>query len=132
VGRLTDKGLQALLNKPGRHSDGAGLYFRVVRPGLGYWAFRFRSGGREREMSLGPYPEVSLSKAHERHAAARATVVVDKADQMADVAAQLLDLPVLLALQFRQPDLVRFLLALQSTIEPMTEQPLAQKAPSGQ
>ena len=52
--------------------------------------------------------------------------------QMADVAAQHLDLSILLALQFGQPDFMRFLLALQSPVEPMAEQLLAQKAPGGQ
>jgi integrase len=84
MGKLNDKGLQALLKKPGRSSDGGGLYFRVVRPGLGYWVYRYRAGGKDREMSLGPFPELSLAEARAKHVAARKAVVVDKADPLAD------------------------------------------------
>jgi integrase len=81
---LNDKDLPALLKRPGRHSDGDGLFFRVLRPGLAYWVYRYRAGGKEYEMSLGPYPELSLEKAREKHLAARNAVVVDKANPLAD------------------------------------------------
>jgi integrase len=83
-GLLNDKDLPALLERPGRHSDGQGLYFRVLRPGLAYWVYRYRVGGNEHEMSLGPYPELSLEEARRKHVAARAAVVVEKANPLAD------------------------------------------------
>jgi hypothetical protein len=75
MGKLNDKGLQALIDKPGRRSDGDGLYFRTLGLGRAYFVYRFRSGGKEREMSLGPYPELSLEEARKKHVAVRKTVV---------------------------------------------------------
>ena len=82
--KLRNARLKALIKKPGRHSDGDGLYFRTIGLDQAYWAYRYRSGGKTREMSLGPYPEVSLAEARARHAAARKTVVVDKLDPLAE------------------------------------------------
>lgn len=84
MGKLSHKGLQALIENPGRHSDGDGLFFRTLGLGRAYWVFRYRANGKEREMSLGPYPELSLSEARAKHAAARKAVVVDKADPLAE------------------------------------------------
>jgi integrase len=83
-GLLSDKGLHVLLEKPGRYADGQGLYFRTLGLARAYWVYRYRAGGKEREMSLGPYPELSLEKAREKHVAERKAVVVDKADPLAD------------------------------------------------
>src|SRR5271166_1371007 len=83
--KLTNAGLKKkLLEKPSRHGDGDGLYFRTLGLGRAYWVYRYRVGGKEREMSLGPFPELSLSEARAKHAAARKAVVVDKADPLAD------------------------------------------------
>jgi hypothetical protein len=49
-----------------------------------YFLYRFRVDGREREMSLGPYPGLSLKGACEKHAELRARVVTDKADPLAE------------------------------------------------
>ena len=82
--KLTNAGLKKLLEKPGRHGDGDGLYFRTLGLGRAYWGYRYRTGGKEREMSLGPYPELSLIEARAKHAAVSKAVVVDKADPLAD------------------------------------------------
>ncbi len=83
--KLTNAGLKKkLLEKPSRHGDGDGLYFRTLGLGRAYWVYRYRAGGKEREMSLGPYPELSLIEARAKHAAARKAVVVDKADPLAE------------------------------------------------
>ncbi len=86
-GRLTVKGLEKLL-QPGRYGDGAGLWFQVrapdqpaagsrptreVRPTRS-WLFRFAWQGRQRQLGLGPYPEIGLAEA--RDAAARARRMV--------------------------------------------------------
>lgn len=84
MGKLNDRGLQARIEKPGRYGDGQGLYFRTLGHSRAYWVYRYRAGGKEREMSLGPYPELSLSEAREKHVAARKAVVVDKTDPLAD------------------------------------------------
>lgn len=49
--------------EPGMYADGAGLYLQVARGGSKSWIFRYRFGGREREMGLGPLHTVSLAEA---------------------------------------------------------------------
>ena len=73
--KLTPPTLRSRLKKPGRHSDGAGLFFRVLGEGKSYWVYRFRINRREREMSLGPYPELGLGEARKKHAELRARVL---------------------------------------------------------
>jgi integrase len=81
---LTQLSLKSLLKRPGRHNDGGGLYFRVIGKGKAYFVFRYRLAGRERETSLGPYPELGLEEARQKHAALRKQVKVDKIDPLAD------------------------------------------------
>ena len=83
MGKLVNASLTALLKKPGRHGDGDGLYFRVVDATKAYWVYRYRAEGREREMSIGLYPEVSLASARLKHEGLRAKVRLDKADPLA-------------------------------------------------
>jgi integrase len=59
------------LVKPGRYSDGGGLYLQVSRTGTKAWILRFMLGGRSREMGLGPIDVVSLAEARERARQAR-------------------------------------------------------------
>lgn len=82
--KFTPPVLRGLLKKPGRHPDGEakGLYFRAVGDGKAYWVYRYRVAGREREMSLGPYPEVKLDEARAKHAVERAKVL-NKSDPLA-------------------------------------------------
>lgn len=61
----------ATIKKPGRHSDGGGLYLQV-RPHLNgsvgvtkSWLFRFMIDGRAREMGLGSLDNVSLAEARQ-------------------------------------------------------------------
>lgn len=55
----------------GYYADGGGLYLQVSPAKTKSWIFRFALKGREREMGLGPYPEISLSRAREKAADAR-------------------------------------------------------------
>jgi hypothetical protein len=84
MAKLNHAALKGLLRKRGRHSDGQGMYFRVLGGDKAYWVYRYRTNGREREYSIGPYPEVSLIEARSKHAELRKRVVVDKADPLAD------------------------------------------------
>ena len=43
--------------------DDGGLYLKVDTAGRKYWTLRFWEGGKERQISLGVYPEVSLKDA---------------------------------------------------------------------
>jgi integrase len=84
MAKLTAAKLTGLLKRPGRHSDGSGLYFRVIGADKAYFVYRFRLRGVERELSLGPYPELTLPEARAKHAALRKRVVVDKVDVLAE------------------------------------------------
>jgi integrase len=72
--KLTDVSVKAE-RKPGRHSDGGGLYLNVSSTGGKSWLFMWVPPGRKRrEMGLGAYPTVTLAKARAKAAACRATV----------------------------------------------------------
>jgi integrase len=60
----------------GMHCDGEGLYLQVKprKDGEGFsrsWIFRYRTGGRLRDMGLGSFPTVGLADARERARMAR-------------------------------------------------------------
>jgi integrase len=58
----------ATLKKPGRHSDGGGLYLAIDNDGETLrrrWVFLFRWGGKLKEMGLGGLSSVSLARARE-------------------------------------------------------------------
>ena len=68
MGKLIAKGLNGLLTKPPkRWPDGGGLFFKTLGKGRAYWTYRFTLKGRETEMSLGAYPEMSLDEARVAH-----------------------------------------------------------------
>lgn len=81
---LTDVAIRQA--KPGskrvRMFDGDGLYLELSPAGGKWWRFKYRYAGRERRLSLGIYPEVSLRDARERCVAARKLVAngVDPAE----------------------------------------------------
>ena len=52
--------------KPGRHSDGGGLYLNVTPTGTKSWVFMWVRDGKRREMGLGAYPAVGLSSARRK------------------------------------------------------------------
>ena len=76
---LTDVKIRALkpaLNKKGescrkRYADGNGLFLVVGTTGTKWWEYRFTFEGKKTCIGLGPYPVVGLSKAREKHLAAR-------------------------------------------------------------
>jgi integrase len=71
---LTATAVQAAKPRAGPYKlfDGGGLYL-LVQPGGGrYWRLKYRVDGRERLISLGVFPEVSLAKARKQRDAARA------------------------------------------------------------
>ncbi|MQU91749.1 tyrosine-type recombinase/integrase [Sinorhizobium meliloti] len=85
INKLAARGLSAI-SKPGRHSDGGGLYLVVDRPTTGKdgkekpgakrWVFlyRDRESGNLREMGLGGFLSVSLAKARELAGEARSSL----------------------------------------------------------
>lgn len=73
--RLTDKGVKAL-STPGMHADGDGLYLAIKSDGGKSWVFKFRFGGKRREMGLGSAADVKLAMA--RTAADEARILVGR------------------------------------------------------
>jgi integrase len=70
-------------DKPYRLSDGGGLYLQVAPTGGKLWRWKYRFDSKEKLMSLGPYPDVPLAEARERHAEAR-KLLASGVDPMAE------------------------------------------------
>ena len=70
LNRLSAVGVQKAA-KPGMYADGGGLYLQVRGPTSKSWIFRYKLGGRAREMGLGPLAVVSLARARELATEAR-------------------------------------------------------------
>jgi integrase len=66
---ITPKGIQT--DKSYKMGDAAGLYLEVSPTGGKWWRLKYRFGGKEKRLSLGTYPDVSLQKARERRESAR-------------------------------------------------------------
>jgi integrase len=71
--QLTTRKINAA-RRPGYYCDGSGLYLQVSNYETKSWVFRFKSGGRLREMGLGSIATFSLKEARERARACRQLV----------------------------------------------------------
>lgn len=58
-------------DKPRKLTDGEGLYLYLTPAGGKFWRFKYRFGGKERLLSIGPYPGVSLADARKARDAAK-------------------------------------------------------------
>ena len=47
--------------------DGNGLYLEISSTGAKGWRFKYRHGGKEKRLSLGSYPGISLKEARQEH-----------------------------------------------------------------
>lgn len=74
---LTTKQIDALKAGPRTRKvfDGRGLYLEVTPKGARWWRLKYRHGGKEKRISLGVYPDVTLKLARERCEKARAQLV---------------------------------------------------------
>lgn len=61
-------------DKPFKLSDNDGLYLLVTEKGGKWWRFKYRFGGKEKLLSLGTYPEISLADARQQRDEARKQV----------------------------------------------------------
>ena len=70
---LTDTAIRQTkpLKKPVKLADGAGLYLLLNPNGSRYWRMKYRFAGKEKLLSLGVYPEVTLATARQRREDAR-------------------------------------------------------------
>lgn len=60
--------------KPYKLCDAQGLYLLINPTGTKYWRYKYRWQGTEKALSLGVYPQTSLSDARNQLLQARATV----------------------------------------------------------
>jgi hypothetical protein len=64
-------------DKQQKLSDGKGLYLLIHTNGGKYWQLAYRFGGKQKTLSLGIYPDVSLSEARDRREQARKLLAND-------------------------------------------------------
>ena len=62
------------MKKPYKLTDGQGLFLQVTPSGEKLWRFKYRFYNKERLLSFGSYPEVSLADARDKRAEARKQV----------------------------------------------------------
>lgn len=61
-------------DRPYRLADSGGLFLYVTPAGGKHWRMRYRYAGKEKTLTFGPYPQVSLAKARESRDAAKAVL----------------------------------------------------------
>ena len=59
---------------PLARSDGDGLTFTLSGAGTASWVLRYRVGSRRREVTIGNYPDITLSLAREKARAMRVAI----------------------------------------------------------
>jgi len=71
---LTDLAIRRAkpINKAYRLFDGGGLYIEIPVTGNKRWRYKYRFHGKEKLLSLGIYPDVSLAQARQQHLKLRA------------------------------------------------------------
>src|SRR5258708_39718496 len=76
INKLTHTAIRAAkpTEKPYKLSDGAGLYLLVNPNGASWWRLKYQFEGREKLLSLGVYPHVSLQQARALRDEARKAV----------------------------------------------------------
>lgn len=58
-------------DKPYKLTDGAGLYLLVNTNGSRYWRLKYRYAGKEKLLSIGTYPDISLADARTKRGEAK-------------------------------------------------------------
>jgi integrase len=66
MGKLSATKVKALLDKPGRYSDGDGLLLFVRSPGQASWVARVQHNGKRRDYGIGSAKLYGLSEARDR------------------------------------------------------------------
>lgn len=93
-GRLTDLQLRNLVTRDRQYkvSDGNSLYVLVSPSGSRAWRWKYLFGGRQKELALGLYPQVTLAEARAARDLARKKVVagIDPAEERRDAKLALL------------------------------------------
>jgi hypothetical protein len=58
-------------DKPYKLADGGGLYLHILTTGARIWRHDYRLHGKRATLTIGRYPDITLTAARELHAAAR-------------------------------------------------------------
>ncbi|MCU6376609.1 tyrosine-type recombinase/integrase [Morganella morganii] len=66
------------LEKPYKLSDSGGLYLLVNRNGSKYWRLKYRFAGKEKMLSIGVYPQVTLAEARNQRDEAKKLLAQNK------------------------------------------------------
>lgn len=76
MAKLTDMQIKSLIRAgtPVAKSDGNGLTFTLSKNGTSAWVLRYRHGGRQKELTIGRYPDITLGKARELATEARVNI----------------------------------------------------------
>lgn len=76
MAKLTDMQIKSLIRAgiPVAKSDGDGLTFTLSKNGTPAWVLRYRHGGRQKELTIGRYPDITLAKARELATESRANI----------------------------------------------------------
>ncbi len=75
--KLTIKGIEKTIRevqeakKAKKDFDGGGLYFEATPSGGKYWRMKYRFNGKEKRLSFGIYPDISLQDAREKRREAK-------------------------------------------------------------
>ncbi len=64
INKLTDKEVKGL-KKKSKMFDGGGLYVLCTETGSKLWRLKYRHGGKEKVLSLGAYPHITLAQARD-------------------------------------------------------------------
>jgi len=62
-------------DKPYKLFDGSGLFLLVTPNGGKWWRYKYRFGGKEKLISFGTYPEITLAQAREKKREARKAIL---------------------------------------------------------
>jgi integrase len=76
MGKLTDVHIRNWINTgaPVAKSDGEGLTFTLSAKGTAAWTLRYSHGGKQKELTLGRYPDIPLTEARKKAAEKRVKV----------------------------------------------------------
>src|SRR5829696_6990310 len=72
--RLSARAVQTAKGADGRATllaDGKGLYLRIGPTGAKSWIYRYQSHGKQHDLGLGPFADITLADARERAAEQR-------------------------------------------------------------
>ncbi len=84
MGKLTAISVKALINTPGAHQDGDGLFLKVSKHGSASWVLRLQRDGKRTDHGLGSAKVMTLADARAKAFDLRRAVKVEGRDPLAE------------------------------------------------